>query len=225
MIDRVATLCDLAEGQWGCVTERQAKRAGVSGIEIGRLKEAGVIESVINGVMRIRAGRRHLFPRLYSQWLMLDPERPGWMRDAPGCGVVSHATALRVYEIGDRPGPGVEFTLPVAPARPEDLPPGIVLHSGEVAADEWTARSDLFVTTPARTLRDFTYSGRFDLAELGRVAHAFLRTHLANETELARGLEVAAVTSPYGGKSAGSLESMLHAADEDSAGFPARPQR
>jgi len=48
---------------------------------------------------------------------------------------------------------------------------------------------------------------------------------LANETELARGLEVAAVTSPYGGKSAGSLESMLHAADEDSAGFPARPQR
>ncbi|WP_165485271.1 hypothetical protein [Protofrankia symbiont of Coriaria ruscifolia] len=156
---------------------------------------------------------------------MLDPERPGWLRDAPGCGVVSHATALRVYGVGDRPGPGVEFTLPAGPARPGGSPPGIVLHSGEVAADEWTTRSDLFVTTPARTFRDLTYSGRLDLAELSRVAHAFLRTRLANETELARGLEVAAGTSPDGGEAAGLLESILHAVDEDSAGFPARSQR
>ncbi|OFB44256.1 hypothetical protein Manayef4_09050 [Frankia sp. CgMI4] len=215
----------MAEGQWGCVTERQAERAGVSVVELGRFKEAGVVEPVIEGVMRIRAGGRHLFPRLYSQWLMLDPERPGWLRDAPGCGVVSHATALRVYGIGDRPGLGVEFTLPAGPARPRSSHPGIVLHSGEVAADEWTTRSDLFVTTPARTLRDLTYSGRFDLAELGRVAHAFLRTHLANETELARGLEVTARTSPYSGETAGSLESILRAADEDSVDFPVHPQR
>ncbi|WP_239375779.1 hypothetical protein [Frankia sp. Cj5] len=80
------------------------------------------------------------------------------------------------------------------------------------------------MTTPARTLRDLTYSGRFDLAELGRVAHAFLRTHLANETELARGLDVAARTSPYGGEVAASLESILRAADEGSVGFPARPR-
>ncbi len=127
--------------------------------------------------------------------------------------------------LADRPGPGVEFTLPAGPARPRSSHPGIVLHSGEVPADEWTTRSDLFVTTPARTLRDLTYSGRFDLAELGRVAHAFLRTHLANETELARGLDVAARTSPYGGEVAASLESILRAADEGSVGFPARPQR
>ncbi len=71
--------------------------------------------------------------------------------------------------LADRPGLGVEFTLPAGPARPRSSHPGIVLHSGEVAADEWTTRSDLFVTTPAHTLRDLTYSGRFDLAELGRV--------------------------------------------------------
>jgi hypothetical protein len=174
ILDVLGKLALLADGQFGQVTTQQARQADAGTGLLDQLRGAGLVEDVSADVVRIRAGGWHPAPRLYAAWLALDPGRPGWERTAPESGVVSHAAALRLWRAGDIPGPTIEFTVPAPPAA--GVPAGVVLHTAQLSPGEWQEVDGLPVTSPARTLHDIAATGRLDGAELGRVAHALLRT-------------------------------------------------
>ncbi|MET7921433.1 hypothetical protein ABZU45_37585 [Streptomyces avermitilis] len=151
----------------------------------------------------MRGGGRHPHPRLFAQWLLLDPERNGWERRNPQSGVVSHRAALRVHALGDWPGPTVEFTLApgVAPHQAE----GVQFHSAQLESDEWQVVAGLPVTSPGRTLGDLAVNSHADREALGRLAAAILRRSLATHQDLVRALN--RCDPPQGG--AKQLEDLL----------------
>ena len=111
-------LRDIAEGQWGLVTLRQANGAGVGWRSVARLAEAGLIERVAHGVYRIRGSDEADHLDLRAAWLQLDPGRAAWERlDDPDVAVVSHASAAALYGVGDFRADVHEFTLRSAAKR------------------------------------------------------------------------------------------------------------
>jgi hypothetical protein len=123
-------LRDLAEGQWGLLTLRQAKQAGVGWRSIARLVDAGLLERVAHGVYRVRGGAEPDHIGLRSAWLQLEPDRPAWERlDDPDVAVVSHASAAALYGVGDLRADVHEFTLP---HRRQTRRPDVRIHRGRV---------------------------------------------------------------------------------------------
>src|SRR6266849_10647532 len=91
---------DIAESQWGLLTLRQAKDAGVGWRSVARLADAGLIEHVAHGVYRIRGAAEPDHLGLRAAWLQLDPGRTAWERlDDPDGAAVSHASAAVLYSV------------------------------------------------------------------------------------------------------------------------------
>ncbi|MFC8097797.1 substrate-binding domain-containing protein [Streptomyces sp. NPDC057363] len=150
--DALRALESRASVQWGLFTAAQAKRDGVEGVQLLRLRRAGLLTGVGHGVYRLTdaPGTRHL--GLKVAWLRLDPgadvER---RRGDPRAGAVSHASACAVLGLGDPPGDRIELTLPVRRTTRSD---GVVLHRLPLDAADITLVDGLPVTTAERTLVD-----------------------------------------------------------------------
>lgn len=179
----VARLGDFAEGQFGCFTVAQAAGVGWDRDRLAAAAEVGLVEQVTPQVWRLRAGGRHAFPQLYGAWLALQPQIPAWEREPPGCGVVSHGAALRLFAVGDQPGPQVEFTAPAVVTAADD----VVVHVAALADDEWCDVAGMPTTTPARTLWDL--SPRLDAGELARLGEALVAHRWVNRQRLIDDLE------------------------------------
>ena len=80
MASSLLRIRDLAEGQWGLVTLRQARAAGVGWQSIVRLTDTGLLERVAHGVYRVRGAVEPDHLGLRAAWLQLDPARPTWDR-------------------------------------------------------------------------------------------------------------------------------------------------
>jgi hypothetical protein len=192
MLEILGKLSDVAEGQAGQVTLPQATEVvGVSEEVVHQLVEHGVVEWVVPGVVRLRGGARHPFPRLYANWLLLEPTVPAWERAVPESGVVSHAAAVRIYGVGALPGPFAEFSAPAASVRA--VPLDVEVHSATLDTGEYRQMFNLPVTNPGRTMADLVACGRFDLQDLGRVAGGFIQRSIATSQELASALDGALV--------------------------------
>jgi hypothetical protein len=162
-------LADLAEGQCGFVTMRQADDAGVGDL-VQSLITNGVAEAVTPDVFRLRAGGRHPLPRLYAAWLALAPATPAWARSIPGSGVVSHYAAIRLYRVGDLPGPQLEFTFPGDEPTPS-VDPNVRIHQAALPPEDLRTVESLPVTSPRRTLADI--ADRLDGGDMDRLLQAF----------------------------------------------------
>ena len=104
---------DLAEGQWGLVTLRQARAAGVGWHSIIRLTDNGLLERIAHGVYRVRGAAEPDHLGLRAAWLQLDPGRPAWERlGDPDVAVASHSSAAALYAVGDLRADVHEFTVP-----------------------------------------------------------------------------------------------------------------
>jgi hypothetical protein len=218
MLKIIGSIGDVAEGQAGMVTERQAAAVGGTAAVLQELLDSRVIEPVVPGVVRLRGGARPAFPRLYAQWLLLAPDRPAWDRELPTAGVVSHTAAIRVYGVGNLPGPAAEFTVP-----PEHIGApneGVRWHRAGLEPDEYREVSGLPVTTPGRTLADLAADGSTDLEGLGRIATNFLVRGLATRVELARALERAAQPNSELGNGAEQLSALLESVDGAESAVP-----
>jgi hypothetical protein len=187
MLKIVGSIADVAEGQAGQVTERQAAARGASPAVLHDLLEGRVTETVIPGVVRLRGGARPTFPQLYAHWLLLAPDEPAWERPLPAAGVVSHGAAVRVYAVGNLPGPAAEFT--VAPNHTATSSQDVLIHRGELRPQDYRVVAGLPVTSPGRTLADIAAVGSTDLEGLGRLATNFLQRRLATQVELGQALE------------------------------------
>lgn len=214
-LELLVRLVDLAEGQSGHITDAQADARGVTARRLAGLLDAGVLEPVIDGVVRLRGGGRHRHPRLLAAWLLLDPATPAWQRPAPAAGVVSHTSAVQLFAIGDRPGPGPEFTLP-APS-PTGAHAHATVHVAALNDVDWQELHGLPVTRPGRTLVDLAVGGTLDVHELGRLADALIRERLASEEVLAAALDRHLRQTGWPGDGTAWLQALLEASDRDVA--------
>lgn len=171
-------------------TLEQAATVGCMRASVNELLDIGLVESsgVGDGVFRVPAGARHPFPRTYARWLYLQPHIPAQQRQLPQSGVLSHATAARLYGvIGDLPGPSLELIVSPDVALPASAS-DVRVHTETLAEDQWQWLHGLPVTRPARTLADLATSSGVDIADLGRVASRFLAERRATRNELTAAL-------------------------------------
>ncbi|WP_433716968.1 type IV toxin-antitoxin system AbiEi family antitoxin domain-containing protein (plasmid) [Nocardia sp. CA-084685] len=214
MIVRIVKLAHLADGQSGLITGVQARGAGVTDSELEGLVDAGLLEQVIPGVVRMRAGGRHPFPRQFARWLLLEPHLPASQRSLPAAGVVAGATALRIYKLVDLPGP-TEITT-VGTSNLSQVPETVVT-AGSLDAGDWKTVDGLPVVVAGRAFTDVVGSGRLDPIDLGRIAARILQSGLADDEELATRLEKTRVATGRDGDGRSWLTGLLASSDEASA--------
>lgn len=95
-----------------------------------------------------------------------------WSLWSRGKAVVSHETALSVYELGDVNPARIHLTVP-SNFRPNA--PGVVLHRAVVPSEDVRDHEGYRITTPVRTLLDVA-AGTLELDQLaGTVAEALER--------------------------------------------------
>ena len=182
MVSTIGRLTDLAEAQYGLVTTRQAERRGVPRRDLARLVQAGGYERVGHGVYRVGGAPRPRLLDLRVAWLQLAPGT-GLDQRTAGDGVVSHASATLVYEVGLLSPWRYEFTVPSSRrvrSRRED----VVIHSAPVADTDVVWTDGLLLTTPRRTVADLC-GVRTDGEHLADVVCDFLRRGLSTRDDMA----------------------------------------
>ncbi|WP_079038158.1 type IV toxin-antitoxin system AbiEi family antitoxin domain-containing protein [Streptomyces sp. NBRC 110028] len=176
-------LSGFAADQWGLVTSAQAKGAGLNGVQLLRLAESGLLESVAHGVYLVTAvgEPRHLEVKV--AWLRLQPSVPAWQRSAgdPDSGVVSHASACQLQELGDIPAPVVEISVP---RRRVTKDSSVRLRTAVVEPSDITLIDGLPVTTARRTILDLL-GAKADGGHVGGVIAEAERRGLVSVEELA----------------------------------------
>ncbi|MGW2126910.1 type IV toxin-antitoxin system AbiEi family antitoxin domain-containing protein [Streptomyces sp. NPDC001758] len=152
-VEQLTMMAGTAADQWGLVTAAQAKNLGVSGVQLMRLTEAGLLESVGHGVYALSAAGVPQHVEIKVAWLRLQPGVPAWERPLGGrdSGVVSHASACQLHDLGDIPTPEVEISVP---RRRTTIEPFVRLRTVSVEAADITVVDGLPVTTAARTIVD-----------------------------------------------------------------------
>ena len=138
-------LYDIAEGQAGYFTTAQAEACGFSRERLSNSVKSGKFMRVAQGVYRLThyPGSKH--EDLFIAWLMTGPN-----------SVISHESALALYELSDLLPDAVHVTVPRGASRRRQT---IRLHTNQLVSDEITTRNGLPVTTVARTLADVSNRG------------------------------------------------------------------
>lgn len=163
----------LAEPRAGYFTSREATQAGYSRALLAHHVRSGLLDRVERGIYKLRR-----FPE--SPWADLIIAE---LRSGPE-GVISHESALAVYELSDVLPGEVHATVPRTASR---LKSGIRLHTGAIAEDEITTRDGVTVTTVERTIADVARSGLYQELVLSAIHQALQRglTTTSRLTQLA----------------------------------------
>lgn len=209
---------ELASDQWGLVTASQAKTAGVSAVDLLRLVEAGLLESVGRGVYLAAGAAQPDHLEIKVAWLRLEPGLPAWQRHSTATygGVVSHGSACDLHQLGDLPTSTVEISVP---RRRTTREPGVRLHRADLDPADVVLIDGLPVTTAERTVVDLL-AARADGAHVGEVIADADRRGLANRTTLAD--RVARFTRAYGlPRSASGQQLLEYLAEQANTELPA----
>lgn len=178
-------LYEIAAGQSGYVTTKQAAEAGYSTHLLRKHIHAGRVTRPQRGIYRLVHFPCGEHEELVTAWL--------WSEQA---GVVSHQTALSLHGLSDVLPHQVHLTLPEAWHRRRlRVPAGVVLHHADVASEEWSWFGPVPATGVGRTLRDCAQSG-LSPELLRQAAQQALRRGLVTRSELS---DVEAALEPFGG--------------------------
>lgn len=146
-------LFDRAAEQGGYFTAAQAREIGYSYQAQAYHVDAGNWIRVGRGLFRLR------------EWVSdVHDELARWVLWSGGVAVVSHETALQVHGVGEFESARVQLTVPTGFARRDRA---VVLHIGDLPAEDVQAGAGFRVTTPLRSLIDVA-AGRPDEEQLGR---------------------------------------------------------
>lgn len=136
-------LFEVAQGQAGYFTTRQAAAAGYSPPLLAYLGSKKV-RHVRRGIYRLV----HFPPGEHEDLVVL------WLW-ADQAGVFSHETALALHDLSDALPGKVHMTVPPSWRRRRlRVPAGLVLHFADVGDADRASYSAVPVTAPLRTLRD-----------------------------------------------------------------------
>lgn len=140
-----APLYEVAESQAGYFTAKQAQQVGITRPVLAFHARQGLFTRVEHGVYRLTRFPASPYEDLFIAWL-----RTG------GKGVVSHDSALALYDLSDALPGQIHLTVPATVSRRR---PGICLHQNRLDDGDVTRREGLPVTTAERTIVDVTRSG------------------------------------------------------------------
>jgi predicted transcriptional regulator of viral defense system len=186
-------LADLAEAQSGLVTTRQAEAQGVARRDLARLVRVGGMERIAYGVYRIRGAPRPRLLELRAAWLQLAPGVDIEQR-TPEQGVVSHASAASIFQVGSLDPSPFEFSVPLS-RRLRSRRDDVVIHRVRLAAAEIGWFDQMVVTIPIRLVADLC-AASLDAAQLAGVVSDVLGKGLASRDELI--IALAAHADGYG---------------------------
>src|SRR5664280_1845313 len=186
MTNVVARASHIAAGQWGLLTTAQAVHEGISRLQLARLADAGVLQRVGRGVYATTSSAgEHL--SLRAAWLALDPAHTAELRlvNPIAAGVVSHASAAGLHQLGDLLDDQHEFTLA---QRKQTARGGIRIHRGDLLEQDVTVVEGLPVTTVERTIADLLRAGH-DPEHVAQIIGQGARRGVIDLTDLAVHLE------------------------------------
>lgn len=178
-------LYEVAAGQEGLFTARQAAAAGFSLQLLVHHVRRGRLVRVRHGIYRLVHFPAGEHEELVTAWL--------WSEQA---GVVSHQIALALHELSDVLPAHVHLTLPSAWRRRRfRIPPDVMLHHADVPPEDRSWVGAVPTTNPRRTLNDCAHAGLSpDL--LRQAAQQALRRGLVAKAEIG---DVEQALAPFGG--------------------------
>jgi len=137
-------LFEVAQGQQGYFTTRQAAAAGYSPQLLHKYLQNRTVVRVRRGVYRLVHFPASQEEDLVPLWLWSDR-----------VGVFSHETALALQDLSDALPSRVHMTVPADwRHRRLKVPEGLVLHYVDLDEDELAHGAAVPITSPGRTLRD-----------------------------------------------------------------------
>ena len=186
-------LYQIAESQAGYFAARQARTAGFAAERLSYYHRAGVFERVAHGIYRLKRFPASPYEDLFIALLRTGPH-----------SVISHESALALYDLADALPTQVHITVPRTASRRRS---GIQLHTKKIRASEITDREGLRVTTVPRTIADVAAAG---------LAQEFVRQ--AIQQSIDRGLttpgELRTASKKYGGRTAPIIGRALREAEK-----------
>ena len=162
-------LYQAAERQAGYFTTAQAREAGFSQRQLTYYVRSGRFLRVRWGLYRLA-----LFPSTPHEDLYV-----AWLRAGEG-GVISHDSALALYELSDALPDRIHVTVSRSASRRR---PGLSLHTNHLDASEVANVAGLPVTTVPRTIADVAASGLAEEQVVQAVRQA-IRRGLVSEADL-----------------------------------------
>jgi predicted transcriptional regulator of viral defense system len=138
-------LYEIAEAQAGYFTAGQARTAGFSSERLSANVKSGRFVRVTQGVYRLYHFPGSPYEDIFVAWLR-----------AGSSSVVSHESALSVYELSDILPSEIHIIVPRSASRRRK---GIRQHTNRLQPDETTKRLGLPITTIERTLADLIANG------------------------------------------------------------------
>ena len=160
-LDTYDRLFQIAEAQAGYFTTAQAQALGIARAQLSRYVTAGKLERSQQGVYRLTPFPRVPHEDLFIAWLAAGPE-----------AVISHDSALAIYELSDALPAHVHLTVPRTASHRR---PGYRLHTSRITPAEITHYGGLQVTTVARTIADIACDGLADDLVIQAVQEAVAR--------------------------------------------------
>ncbi|GAA1869968.1 type IV toxin-antitoxin system AbiEi family antitoxin domain-containing protein [Myceligenerans crystallogenes] len=153
-----STIATLAAGQWGLFSAAQATSLGVTRMTLSRIVSSGELVRVVHGVYATPSAVMDARVDTRAAWLATDPSRTTDQRLAQPhlSGVISHASAAALHQIGNILDSRVDITFP---GRHQSRRIEVQLHRAELRRDDVTHIDGLPVTTPERTLADLVVAG------------------------------------------------------------------
>jgi predicted transcriptional regulator of viral defense system len=145
--EKLQRLFELAATQAGYFSASQARDVGYSARSLVHHVAAGHFERVSRGFYRLVGVPAVPHEDVIATWLKFAPRR----------GVVSHDTALTLYDLGASRSHEIHLTLPREHRPRTPQPANVVkLHTTVVPLrrDEVTSRFGVQITSPARTIAD-----------------------------------------------------------------------
>lgn len=162
--DAFAILMNIAQDQQGYFTTKQAINAGYADNTHPYHVRAGNWMRVRRGIYRMA----HLPPPE-------DGEMMAWLlwsrgRDEKPVAVMSHQTALSLFELGDFNPARIHMTVPPDFRRNTSPTKAVVLHRAKLALAELTHLRGLTVCRPLRALQDLATASPDTISDLRPVA-------------------------------------------------------
>jgi predicted transcriptional regulator of viral defense system len=143
----------LAEDRGGYFTTRQMRAAGVDRHAILQMCRRGTVERISRGVYRLVQ-----FPPVpHGQEVEATMWPAGGRYDVQG--VLSHESALRLWELSDASPARVHITVPRGYRVRRAVPRHLVIHYADLTRGDVTRYESVPVTTPRRTILDCAEAG------------------------------------------------------------------
>lgn len=201
----LAVVGELAADQWGLLTAAQARANDVSPTEINRMVDQGALHRVAHGVYATPTALADPLLELRAAWLNLAPATPAYERlDDPSTGVVSHASAAHLHELGDLTADIHHFTLP---RRYQTRRDDVHTYRAELTTDDVTIVEGLPTTTIPRTISDLTAVGH-DTSHVAQIVRDALWEERTSIDDLRRAME-----ARHGDKAGAILDDLLRVAN------------